>query len=80
MADKFQKPVRRFGVSDRDCLLAMALAKKELGVQLEPGGSVAMAAILTGALKGQSQKAVIILSGGNVDADIARRADDMFGF
>ena len=69
-----------FGVSDRDCLLAMALAKKELGVQLEPGGSVAMAAILAGALKGRSKKAVIILSGGNVDADIARRADDMFGF
>jgi len=39
-----------FAVSDLDCLMTMAIAKRELGVQLEPGGAVAIAALLKGAL------------------------------
>ena len=68
-----------FDVSDLDCLMSMAIAKKELGVQLEPGGVVAMAAILTGALadKPKLETICIILSGGNVDPDIAQRADKL---
>lgn len=66
-----------FAVSDMDCLMSMAIAKRELGVQLEPGGAVAMAAILTGALasKHELKTICIILSGGNVDPAIADRAD-----
>jgi len=66
-----------FGVSDMDCLMAMAIAKRELGVQLEPGGAVAMASILTGALadKPELETVCIILSGGNVDPEVAARAD-----
>ena len=66
-----------FAVSDLDCLMSMAIAKKELGVQLEPGGAVAMASILTGALadKPDLKTVCIILSGGNVDPDVAARAD-----
>ena len=68
-----------FTVSDRSCLMAMAIAKRELGVQLEPGGAVAMAALLEGALSEQAdlQTICIILSGGNVDPAIAKRADQM---
>ena len=66
-----------FAVPDFDCLMTMAIANKELGVQLEPGGAVAMAALLKGALgdKPELNTLCIILSGGNVDPDVARRAD-----
>ncbi|MEP3891846.1 MAG: threonine/serine dehydratase [Hellea sp.] len=66
-----------FAVSDLDCLMSMAIAKKELGVQLEPGGAVAMASILTGALADNAalNTVCIILSGGNVDPDVAASAD-----
>ena len=66
-----------FGVSDRDCLMAMAIAKRELGVQLEPGGAVAIAALLKGALsdKPELKTICIILSGGNVDPEVAAQAD-----
>ena len=69
------------GVSDLDCLMSMAIAKKELGVQLEPGGAVAMAALLKGALadKPDIKTICIILSGGNVDPEVARRADELLG-
>jgi len=62
-------------VSDRDCLMAMAIAKKELGVELEPGGAVAMAALLIGKLPKTYRKVVVILSGGNVDSAIMTRAE-----
>jgi len=66
-----------FGASDMDCLMAMAIAKKELGVQLEPGGAVAMAAFLAGALadKPELKTICIVLTGGNVDPEVAERAD-----
>ena len=68
-----------FAVSDMDCLMTMAIAKRELGVQLEPGGAVAMAALLKGALSDQPKLKTIciILSGGNVDPEVAERADAM---
>jgi len=66
-----------FAVSDLDCLMSMAIAKKELGVQLEPGGAVAIAALLKGALadKPDPETICVILSGGNVDPEVAARAD-----
>lgn len=69
-----------FTVTDDQCLSAMALAKRELKVQLEPGGAVALAALLQGALGNEAEvRAVcIILSGGNVDPEIAARADTEF--
>ncbi|WP_026940638.1 threonine ammonia-lyase [Hellea balneolensis] len=68
-----------FAISDMDCLMSMAIAKKELNVQLEPGGAVAMAALLTGALSEMKDLSTIciILSGGNVDPNIAQRADKL---
>lgn len=66
-----------FGISDEECMLTMALAKKHLDVQLEPGGSVALAAALSGRIHayGEFKRVAVILSGGNVDPDIAKQAD-----
>jgi len=68
-----------FGVSDQDCLLTMAIIKRELGVQLEPGGAVAAAAVLKGAFAAHDKLNTIcvVLSGGNVDPAIAERADNL---
>lgn len=68
-----------YDVTDQQCLLTMAVIKRELGVQLEPGGAVAAAAILFGAFKAEPdiQTICVILSGGNVDPELARRADEM---
>ena len=66
-----------FDVSDQQCLLTMATIKQELGVQLEPGGAVAAAATLFGCFEAlpHAQTICVILSGGNVDPDVAKRAD-----
>ncbi len=68
-----------FGVSDQDCLMTMAIIKRELGVQLEPGGAVAAAAVLKGAFAADNalKTICVVLSGGNVDPVIAQRADDL---
>jgi len=63
-----------FTVSDEDCLRAMAIAKRELDVTLEPGGAVALASILRYQPFGSEDKVVAIGSGGNVDPDILERA------
>jgi len=69
-----------FTVSDQECLMAMAIAQRELGVVIEPGGAVAMAALLGGELADRSdlQTICIVLSGGNVDPEITQRAKDLF--
>lgn len=66
-----------YEVSDVDCLMSMAIAKKELGVTLEPGGAAAMAATLKGAFSDRPdiKTVCVILSGGNVDPEISAKAD-----
>ncbi len=67
-----------YTVDDRDCLLAMAIAKRELGVTVEPGGAAAMAAVLQGGFDGVDVDTIcVILSGGNVDPELSARADAM---
>ena len=67
-----------YTVSDIECLFAMAVIKKELGVQVEPGGVVGFAAILSGQFDDKDiQNICVVLSGGNVDPEIAARADKM---
>ncbi|MGB6230712.1 MAG: threonine/serine dehydratase [Litorimonas sp.] len=63
-----------FDVSDADCLQAMKLAKRHLGVTLEPGGAAAMAAVVTGHLPERYRRVAVVLSGGNVDPAILERA------
>ena len=62
-----------FAVTDAEALRAVALAHRHLGVVLEPGGAVALAAALRGELNGFG-RVCAVLSGGNVDPDVLERA------
>ncbi|PHR93407.1 MAG: pyridoxal-5'-phosphate-dependent protein [Robiginitomaculum sp.] len=60
-----------FRVTDQECLQAMAWVHELLGVTIEPGGSVALAAALSGQTGiAQGSTIAIVLSGGNVDDDV----------
>ncbi|NNE23629.1 MAG: threonine/serine dehydratase [Rhizobiales bacterium] len=54
-------------VSDDEVRAAMRFAFSHLKLVVEPGGSVALAAILSGKIDTQDKSTGIILSGGNVD-------------
>lgn len=61
-------------VSDEAVLCAMAFAFRHLKLVVEPGGAVALAALLEGAAPVEGKTVVVVLSGGNVDADVFARA------
>lgn len=61
-------------VNDEEALAAMAFAFRHLKLVLEPGGAVALAALLQGRLRLDGATAAVILSGGNVDATVFTRA------
>jgi threonine dehydratase len=54
-------------VSDHEVRSAMALAFRHLKLVVEPGGAVALAAVLSGKLALDQRTAAVVLSGGNVD-------------
>lgn len=56
--------------TDAEVAQAMAFAFRELKLVVEPGGSVALAALLAGRIDVRGKTAVIVLSGGNVDAGL----------
>jgi threonine dehydratase len=56
-------------VSDDEVQDAMRAAFKHLKLVVEPGGAVGLAAVLSGKLDVKGKTIVVILSGGNVDAD-----------
>lgn len=60
-------------VSDEDVAHAMKVAFNDLKVVVEPGGSVALAALLSGKVDIQGETVVAVLSGGNVDSELYRR-------
>ena len=60
-------------VSDEEALAAMAFAFRHLKIVLEPGGAVALAAVLAGKAALEGRTALVIASGGNVDAEIFAR-------
>ena len=64
-------------VDDRAVLEAMRSAFLELKVVVEPGGAVALAAALTGALDCRGKTVLVVLSGGNVDPARFREALDL---
>jgi threonine dehydratase len=61
-------------VTDEEALAAVAFAFRHLKLVLEPGGAVALAAALSGKIDLAGGTAVIIASGGNVDAEVFGRA------
>lgn len=52
--------------SDQEALLAVGFAFDELRLVVEPGGAVALAALLAGRVDGRNRTAVVVLSGGNI--------------
>jgi threonine dehydratase len=54
-------------VSDDEVRSAIAFAFRHLKLVVEPGGAVALAALLSGKLPLERRTAVVVLSGGNVD-------------
>jgi threonine dehydratase len=57
-------------VDDDQVRAAMRFAFRELKLVLEPGGAAALAAVLARKLATQDRTIAVILSGGNVDADL----------
>jgi threonine dehydratase len=60
--------------SDEEVLRAMATAFRHLKLVVEPGGAVALAAVLEGRLKLNGSTVLVIASGGNVDPAMYARA------
>src|SRR5450631_2006930 len=56
--------------SDAEVTVAVGFAFRELKLVVEPGGSVGLAALLAGHIDVRDRNVVIVLSGGNVDADM----------
>lgn len=54
-------------VPDKDVKAAMRFAFQRMKLVLEPGGAIALAAVLSGRIKTKNKTTAIILSGGNVD-------------
>jgi threonine dehydratase len=56
--------------SDAEVAVAVGFAFRELKLVVEPGGAVGLAALLAGRIDARGKNVVIVLSGGNVDADL----------
>jgi threonine dehydratase len=59
--------------SDTEVGVAVGFAFRELKLVVEPGGAVGLAALLAGRIDIRGKNVVIVLSGGNVDADLFAR-------
>ena len=59
-----------WAVTDDEIAAAIRFALTELRVVVEPGGAVALAAVLAGRLQLAGKDAVVVLSGGNVDMSL----------
>jgi threonine dehydratase len=64
---------RGAAVSDQEVAAAVAFAFRELKLVVEPGGAVALAALLSGKIDVKGKIAVAVLSGGNVDPELFYR-------
>ena len=61
---------RGVSASDEEVAAAVAFAYRELKLVVEPGGAVGLAGLLNGRFDAKGKNVVIVLSGGNVDADL----------
>jgi len=59
--------------SEAEVAAAVAFAYRELKLVVEPGGAVGLAALLAGHIDAKGKTIVIVLSGGNVDAELYAR-------
>lgn len=61
-------------VSDAEALDAVAFAYDELKLVAEPGGAVALAAVMQGRIDCRGKTVAVVCTGGNVDVDIFKSA------
>ncbi|NBN63496.1 threonine ammonia-lyase [Pannonibacter tanglangensis] len=61
-------------VSDAEALAAVAFAFTDLKLVVEPGGAVALAAVLAGRIPPGDTPVAVVLSGGNVDPQMMQQA------
>jgi threonine dehydratase len=61
-------------VSDGEALKAVKYAWEKMKLVVEPGGAVALAAVLSGKIDVSGKKVCLVLSGGNVDEDTFMKA------
>jgi threonine dehydratase len=61
-------------VTDDEALAAVAFAFRELKLVVEPGGAVALAALLAGRVDCRGRTVAVVLSGGNIDESVLTRA------
>jgi threonine dehydratase len=59
--------------TEEEIAYAVAFAFRELKLVVEPGGAVALAALIAGKLDIPNKTAVVVLSGGNVDPELFAR-------
>jgi len=73
-----ERGAKALAVSEAEVERAMAFAMRRLRIVAEPGGAVALAAVLAGKAGPLSERTVVVVSGGNVDptlyADILSRS------
>ena len=62
--------VRGVVVSDAEVGAAVKFAFNELKLVVEPGGAIALAALLAGRVEARGKTIAVVLSGGNVDAEL----------
>jgi len=65
--------VRGVVASDAEVAAAMKFAYGELKLVVEPGGAIALAALLAGRIDARGKTIAVVLSGGNVDTDLFAR-------
>ena len=63
-------------ISDEAVTKAMKVAFNYFKLVVEPGGAAALAAVLSGQFKADGKTVAVVLSGGNVDAEVYRKALD----
>lgn len=68
-----------YAVTDAEVLRALRFAFESLKLVLEPGGCVALAALLSGAHACQGRTTIAVLSGGNIDAQTFHRHISLAG-
>ncbi|HSG94446.1 MAG TPA: pyridoxal-phosphate dependent enzyme, partial [Afifellaceae bacterium] len=60
-------------VSDEAALEAVGFAYEQLRLIVEPGGAVALAALLSGQIEVAGKTVIVVLSGGNIDDAVLRQ-------
>lgn len=63
-----------FAVTDAEVAAAMAAARDHFKIVVEPGGAVALAAVLSGKISIAGKTMAVVCSGGNVDPEVYAQA------